>query len=186
MKKLWFAVIACCGCASPSVDVFPDTSTSSTATTTTATAEPPAYASGARLRARIYVGEDGSQAHVGFFDAERQENCAFSKASDGVLRCLPTAGYSSTYFSDAQCTAPVLAVSCGQVPPAYALVNGGASTCPTWNVPVRALGAVHAGPVYWVYGGTCSAVPATPDVTYYALGPEIAPTEFVAAIEQVE
>src|SRR5688572_6213959 len=59
--------------------------------------------SGTRLKARYYVGEDGSRQLIpGWFDTQRNEVCYFGIASDGNLRCTPGGGPNFLgYFSDA-------------------------------------------------------------------------------------
>lgn len=54
--------------------------------------------SGKRLRARYYVGEDGSRQFVGWHDKERNEDCSFSVAEDGKTRCLPPSAYTIFYL----------------------------------------------------------------------------------------
>ena len=48
--------------------------------------------SGTRLKAKYYAGADGSRQFVGWHDAQRDEDCYFGAAADGVLRCAPFRG----------------------------------------------------------------------------------------------
>jgi len=93
-------------------------------------------AGGTRLKANYYAGTDGSQQFLGtFHDTQRSEDCSFTTASDGTIRCLPTQGSSpspvmtstyTVYYSDAACTTPIVAVSTcgGNVKPKYISVGG--------------------------------------------------------------
>ena len=76
------------------------------------------------------MGADGSQAPVNvpgiqeleWYDSERDENCGFARAADGVVRCLPDTREARGLFSDSGCTervAIVLSV-CGAPLPKYA------------------------------------------------------------------
>ena len=154
-----------------------------TATTTTSTTltEPPGFESGTRLRARTYVGDDGSRQFAGWHDSERNEDCAFAQAGDGKLRCLPTAVFAS-YFTDAQCTAPAIIVASCTPLPNYARTGTGVSGCINYG-PITSVGAT----VSTIFSGpscTQGVVPA--GYTAYSVGAEIPPTSFVAATEQVE
>jgi len=42
----------------------------------------------------------------GFHDTERDVDCAFAKAKDGKIRCLPTGPRGAVFFTDASCTSP--------------------------------------------------------------------------------
>jgi len=73
-----------------------------------ANAEP--TTSGSRLKARYYVGEDGSRQFVGWYDSQRKEECSFLSAGDGETRCLPAGAYPIGVYSDANCTTPIVYV----------------------------------------------------------------------------
>jgi hypothetical protein len=61
------------------------------------------FLSGTRLKARFYkVGDVRS--FKGFFDNELKQNCAFSRDSDGELRCFPDGTTLGTLFTDEACT----------------------------------------------------------------------------------
>lgn len=59
--------------------------------------------SGSRLKARRYVGADGSKEWLGWHDSKRGINCMAAVADDGKTRCMPTAVI-AVYFSDSACT----------------------------------------------------------------------------------
>lgn len=73
-----------------------------------------AESGGTRLKARLYVAADGYRSSLGIAnDASRGgEFCAFVKAADGVLRCLPNGGSCTPYFRDAACTVPACNMGC--------------------------------------------------------------------------
>jgi hypothetical protein len=145
--------------------------------------------SGTRLRARYYVGEDGSKEFIGWHDMQRNENCTFAKAPDGKLRCLPSEGNALAlgYNSDAGCTTQLfITIATGAcVPPTakYATTTD-TSTCTT------ALHTVTLVTPTELYVGTpanCLKVTQPPaGYAYYASSGVLAPAEFVAATEQVE
>jgi hypothetical protein len=146
---------------------------------------------GSRLKANYYAGSDGSQQFLAtFHDTMRNEDCAFSTASDGTIRCLPIAGGASgatvseysVYYADAACTQPVVAVSdcTGNTTPTYVSVGGapfggGKNTPALYKVGSKV--SVAAGYQLSYQGGpgvmgpnacgvlglamTCIAVPAT-------------------------
>lgn len=64
--------------------------------------------SGSRLKARYWVGADGSRQPIGFFDSERGENCTFQAvgpAEPDAVRCIPPfENITLNYYSDASCT----------------------------------------------------------------------------------
>src|SRR4051794_20521888 len=92
----------------------------------------PDYASGTRLRAKVYASADGARQWHGWFDQQLQTDCAVTIAEDGVLRCVPSgAYYSSDTFADSACTVPVATgfPAC-ETPPTY-VVQQATSGCAT-------------------------------------------------------
>jgi hypothetical protein len=151
--------------------------------------------SGSRLKAKYYVGADGSKQFAFIWrDTERNEDCSFQRAEDGSLRCLPPAGAAPSYFADAACTQPVTLTvkqpgACG-APPAqlptqlYLLDSCGArKRYSVAAAPVTS--GVHIGS-----GMTCTLAAAVyyDTLAFYPLtAPEAVPVSaFVAATEQVE
>lgn len=51
--------------------------------------------SGARIRAKVLVTDEGDRAFQGWFDSQRGEDCDFQRDTEGVMRCLP-ASFSDT------------------------------------------------------------------------------------------
>ncbi len=91
-----FAVVV--GCASPANDREP------------IAPEPEAAgASGSRLRAVSYVGDDGSVfAKAGAYDALLETYCEFVAASDGVVRCVPAPMTGYIHYLDKDCAHEVV------------------------------------------------------------------------------
>jgi hypothetical protein len=93
--------------------------------------------SGARLRAKNYVTDDGAKQFVNWFDRQRNEDCAFKLASDGLFHCLPlSADNSPLSYLDAQCTTPALFLppaTC-RTPPAYSVPPSGPGCHATYQV----------------------------------------------------
>jgi hypothetical protein len=85
---------------------------------------------GTRLKAKRYVGADGSKQFVTWFDSARNEDCYFSSASDGKTRCLPTGPYVGVYFSNATCTTRLAYQGVGCAAPKYATVPHNAACAP--------------------------------------------------------
>lgn len=76
---------------------------------------------GSRLKARFMTADDGARAWLGNWTdmGAGGARCAFSGASDGVQRCLPTDLYGTAYFSDPACAVPVMEASPSAAPMAY-------------------------------------------------------------------
>lgn len=72
------------------------------------------FQSGTRLRARILDASDGAVRFLGWQDNKLNAPCAFHRAEDGRVRCVPeiTQGASVAYL-DAACTEPVGVRRCG-------------------------------------------------------------------------
>jgi hypothetical protein len=85
------------------------------------------HTSGTRLRVRYHAGADGSREFLGFFDNQRNENCYFQKASDGLTRCLPSTkavyfSYGGGYYADAACSQRILPVQANECSPIYGML----------------------------------------------------------------
>lgn len=159
-----------------------------------AAAEPSApWTNGTRIRARqttyTVVGADGTKQSStgwgGWFDTQRNEPCAVTRASDGKQRCLPATGGSVTasYFSDATCTKPVVLVYAAEVTacsapyavPAYA--NSSSTVAGCIENSIHSVGVNVS--VMYVKSTTC--IPTTIPTYYkvYELGPEVPASSFV-------
>jgi hypothetical protein len=141
--------------------------------------------SGSRLKARYYVGDDGSKQFVGWYDSQRKENCGFMMAGDGVLRCLPTMfAAAGSYFSDSACTSPLFATATASC------VNPGATygyKLDSCSYTVVQLTKVTPANVYIGSGTTCTAIASTStaSLTFFT-GTEVAASSFEKGSEQVE
>lgn len=154
------------------------------------------YKQGTRLKVRYFVGIDGSEQPVGFFDTVRRENCVFRLAADGVERCLPDStqrspfSMSRTYFSDAACTQEVIDVAAG-CHVAYTSKSVGNGSACAYGEHVFPIGARVTGQLYELNAlGTqrCTAAVALSTVTqhdYYLVGAEVPSSSFQGATEVV-
>jgi hypothetical protein len=147
--------------------------------------------SGTRLRAIWQVAEDGAKQFLfQWRDTQRNEDCSFGLAGDGVLRCMPgTAINFGGYFSDADCTQRLFY----QVANSACVVQG--STLGTLTesagceyrsrrfivTPITRPAMIHV-----LSNGTCTETPSTTSFDYFAVGAEVPPSSFVAASNQVE
>jgi hypothetical protein len=137
--------------------------------------------SGSRVRAMFYDGGGGALLFRGWFDSELGIPCTFTRARNGVMRCLPS-GQPAVFF-DSTCTAPVWGTACRTAPPpAYvtALVPGPAGIAYALGDPYtdavrnnRDAGYCSdyvkgSGPFGWSW-------------SYYGVGAEIPSERFVAA-----
>jgi len=127
----------------------PDTSTGSAGSS-------PEVRDGSRLRARYFVGADGSRAPTGaWFDSQLGAECAFGVALYELL-CVPTDVAGGTLqFADAGCTKPLVTPSS---PP---------FTC-------DASGAPHGAAAFFLVGG--SGAPACEPSRLFRAGAAVAPT----------
>src|SRR5436190_19532853 len=98
--------------------------------------------SGTRVKTRVLKTPDGAKAFAGWVDTQRNEDCDFHIAADGVMRCLPSStsqvaadyGY---YFADASCTIPVAFYYASCSPPSYVSVTGTPTSCPSSSNATR-------------------------------------------------
>ena len=147
--------------------------------------------SGSRLRVRYFAGADGSREFIGFFDSQRNENCAFTwgsdRAADATIRCLPNEWISSindNYFQDSLCTQPLrLAVASEGTncpPPAYAETRT-SNQCPTL-IDLYDVGPQFQGSVYYYINGLgCRTQTFPAGYVTYTVGNEVPSSAFVAA-----
>lgn len=131
-----------------------------------------------RIVQRTWTGSDGVVVKLpDLYDTVEKIACFPLKASDGIVRCLPTNG--GIFYQDAACTVPVSHVSIGCVPDKYyrvGIVNqcGVASTV---NV-FRTGGRTSLTKLY--LGSTCLDVSSQiPSYDFYALSP-VPPSTFAA------
>lgn len=150
---------------------------------------PITFSSGTRIKARTttitMATTDGAQYSFAYFagwlDSQRNEACTPSLASDGVTRCLPSAGAMGA-FADAACSIPAAYYieSCGSAPPAYVSVPP-IATCPPAAGPKLFASGPPTTNYYSKSGTTCSGPNTIAGWTWYPTsGPEIDPKLFVA------
>lgn len=176
--------------------------------------------SGSRLKAEFLLGEDGSKdyqigmdrapngtAQYGklYWDSERNEQCFFFLAGDGVSRCLPTDRvwynyYPKLSYSDASCTQGLIVIpagppGCPQVLPKYAMSD---ELDPICSAIIPGEGRRHYYPVGAFLGpgpntpcyGKDAANTCVPMAcgagAYHALGAEIDPTSFVGSTHMTD
>lgn len=134
------------------------------------------------MRRRQLVGSDGTVANVtsGLHDSLRGVDCGLQRAADGVTRCLPTGipYYGGYYYSDANCTSPLVDYGSCYAKPSYAYAYS--ATCGETTWIIRQVDAEYTGQVYYGTPPTyCTTIARLANMTYYHLGPEVSPTSFV-------
>jgi hypothetical protein len=75
---------------------------------------------GTRLKARWMVGPEGQRAFAGYYDTMLSTICAFRRAADGELRCLPSGFLLESpivTFADDACTVPAASYNGGDCNP---------------------------------------------------------------------
>lgn len=146
-------------------------------------AEAKANESGTRLKARWYVGADGSRQFVNWYDSELGTECYFQDSGDGVLRCLPIVR-ASVHYTDETCSRLLFSSvtsACGETPltigavpvkvsgacaPQYKYYKPSAKTVPTQ--------------VFALSGSECIAQEIDPKLTYWTAGAALPVSSFVA------
>jgi hypothetical protein len=148
--------------------------------------EAQAAESGTRLKARWYVGADGTrQWAFNWFDSERNEECSFQPATDGVLRCLPTGTAAIyTYYLDAECSQPAVAHAapsgCNAEAVRY-LTQSEIVGC-EYRTRLTSPGQLMQQTTqYTLSGESCVEVPLPATYVLRRPGAEVPPTSFVAA-----
>ncbi len=146
---------------------------------------PVAIRGGARLEARFDSFGPVGEVFRTFYDTKLGIECHMLAASDGATRCLPAATYSAEdVFSDASCeTRLVVAPRAPCKPSTFAAAT---TPCPS-TTKIHALAGETRPAVVYSRGttGECAPQPIDADTTYYGLGDEVPPTEFVATKPKV-
>lgn len=136
------------------------------------------WSPGSRLKVRYVETEDGAKQFLGWFDTKRGESCVLYTYPDGSMRCLPTLdAIVGTYFSDPACATPLAhrtKATAAPAPKSAAKFDGS-----TYRIyPVT---GAFDGTAYQSLGSCMAAPPsAASNYSFWAVGPEVAPTEFVA------
>ena len=148
--------------------------------------------SGSRLKARNYVGSDGSKQFWGWHDSMVNADCSFLPASDGTTRCLPVGVGTATggYFSDPGCSQPLAQAAKGCSPAMYTfqiVVPATTGCVPTDFYRLYSVSSPYSGPIYTGTPASCTAEPnAGTTADFYSAGAEIPPSTFVAATLQTD
>lgn len=122
------------------------------------------YRSGTRLHARVYDGGDGAVRFEGWSDTKLNISCAFHRADDGKLRCVPEKSpLAEIVYLDAACTQPVGLRRCDSVAE-YLAVEGSQSACDAADNPYTMyhLGATVAKVPVFNKLGANTCVPGDP------------------------
>lgn len=154
---------------------------------------------GSRLKARVYVGADGSRLVSGMRDTQMNVDCTYQVAADGNTRCLPTSlafTRLSTTSIDAACKTTLYRAAKGCESETFitSLVVS-ETACGPARVSVFSHGSKYeAGPLYigGGAGGGCSLADAAyldglkQQYDLYPLGAEIPATTFVATTVELQ
>lgn len=141
---------------------------------------------GSRLKAKFLVGEDGSkQFNYTWYDTQLDEDCSFSVAADGHMRCLPGFNMGLAYFADSGCTSPIAVIAttgCSPSVPRY-VIAATADSCGAYRYHVATTGSSYAGSTYFKSGTTCLMTTVSAAASVYS-ATEVDPATFVAATVQ--
>lgn len=142
--------------------------------------------SGSRLELRYHVlrAADGTVVRWSdptYYDRQFEMNCQFFPAPDGTHRCIPAGAatfYSSGPFADSDCVQPLANHTTCALAPRFATTLDGASC--EYSYRVFAIGAEHEGAIYSKGGASCFESTRSAGATYYRVGRELEPNEFVS------
>ncbi|MFN0250031.1 MAG: hypothetical protein ACKV2T_24320 [Kofleriaceae bacterium] len=142
--------------------------------------------SGSRIKKKVLSSSDGAKSLHGWFDSQRDEDCTWQVASDGMTRCTPTAVAWGGYFADASCTTPAGYYWANCTPPAYISVTN-TTACPanTTTGPTLYMRGAPISTVYSKSGTSCVALTAF-GYPAWAAGAVVPATTFQAATIAVE
>jgi hypothetical protein len=151
------------------------------------------FVSGSRLRAIVDDGGEGATVFVGWQDTTLSLDCAFARAADGELRCLPLPHASASLTSgdivylDAECTMPARVATGSETPPRMfpGPAREPADACGDVRSPIFERGEplpIEGRFLFYDYDG-CQPFGAAFDATYqlFALGAEVSADTFVRA-----
>lgn len=147
----------------------------------------PPFASGSRLRARVWDAGEGATMFIGFHDTELDADCWFQLASDGVMRCMPQSDWLS--HLDPSCTdTPVLTANVDACAPARTYVSGlgpPSATCASDATMVGyRVGERLPDQMAW-FGVSTECMPYSVALCTFALEP-LPPSTFVGAVARRE
>lgn len=147
--------------------------------------------SGDRIKMRVLNTPDGAKQFQGWHDLELGVNCGFSRASDGMTRCLPTPSiaFFEFFYSDDACTVQIGGMGATCAAPSYSgyvSINRTEGTCPTVSQTIIHNGATgYDGPAYYFSGPTCTLWSSS-GYEFYTLGSTVAASTFQEATEAIE
>lgn len=151
---------------------------------------PPASAdpiSGTRLKAKSFVGADGSKEHVphAWYDSSLMVECSPFYTATNRLRCLPVPRYVVIgNFADPSCTTPVaVGQACDGAEHRYA-ASSSSDGCRV-HYSVHRLGAETMA-VYQLSGGSCTQLATAPGQRFYAVDSDVPEETFVEFTEQFD
>jgi len=132
----------------------------------------------------LFDGGSGALQFQGWFDSMLNEPCQFTRAKDGVTRCLPHIDTSQIY-ADSSCTQKLIpgsSVACAAPVGSHVTVSTGMPQgCDLESFAVFKLGApTNVSPLYEGIPGSCNPSVVGGEVVQ-PLGDEVDPTTFVAA-----
>jgi hypothetical protein len=125
-----------------------------------------------RVRVSMLTTEDGMQAPGRLHDALVDGECRITRFADGTIRCLPTESELASYFADAACTTPRLAILGTRPLPPAASITDQVSFCPSY---FRIEREVSKYPLYQNYGDGCMEVELPDSMLVYELGERVEP-----------
>jgi len=141
--------------------------------------------SGSRLKARWYVGDDGSRQFLDWQDTELNTACSFTTGADGTLRCMPIGGAAGAYyFSNATCSTRLISVPQAQCTqgsqPEFGIYTETTCGASKYHIfPVT--GVVQPANIYTGSPAACTPLAALAGYTFYSAGVELPASRFVAA-----
>lgn len=146
----------------------------------------PDYTSGTRIKFNVLTTPDGAKMSAGAHDTALGVDCTFAVAGDGVTRCLPNGPFfvTNTYFADSACTVPVAGGSSCDAP-LYIRGIPSTASCPAGGSRVYAVGAKFPQ-AYLKAGAQCTLLSTPAGTAYYAVGAEVAATDFQSATIALE
>ncbi len=108
-----------------------------------------------------------------FFDTTLDKKCKPRTASDGVLRCVPSATSVTAAFADDKCTMPVLQwgsqTGCPPTSPPPAVSYGMTLGCVDQTVYAQTGAKIATPTMLYQWNGACDVISVSPTIDYYAM-----------------
>jgi len=153
--------------------------------------------SGSRLKAKWYVGADGSKVFTGMYDSQLMSDCFFVQTGDGTTRCFPS-GLSTgllfgSYYSDGGCSqglawSPTAACAAPKYVTSTVVIPGCTTQISYHLYPIAAAftGTIYSGTPAMCTPLSAGQITALASYSFYAVGPEVAPSGWVQATMQTD